>query len=128
MELIRREEVEELELEGRVVQKVVGQDGSIWSERMTMGFAHYSLASGPMKPHHHAEETVYIIGARKSWARFGPQENKLGEKVMLEAGMVLHCDELEWHVFEFEAEGYVDIIFFYGQVTNIRPEEILKDE
>jgi hypothetical protein len=52
-----------------------------------------------------------------------PERNK----VILEAGMVLHFDPLEWHVFEFEADGYVDIIFFYGQVTNIRPEEMLKN-
>ncbi len=126
MEFIKREEVEKLQLEGRVVQKVVGKDNRIQSETMTMGFAHYSPESGRMKPHHHAEETVYIISARRAWTRFGPEEGRLGEKVMLEASMVLHFDELEWHVFEFEDDGYVDIIFFYGQVTNIRPEEILK--
>jgi hypothetical protein len=127
MEFIKREEVEKLRLEGRVLQKVVGKEDCIQSERMTMGFAYYSPDNGAMKPHHHAEETVYIISARKAWTRFGPKEDKLGEKVVLEAGMVLHFDELEWHVFEFEADGYIDLIFFYGQVTNIRPEEMLKN-
>ena len=44
--------------------------------------------------------------------------------MMLEPGMTLYFDELEWHVFGYDLGGYVDIIFFYGQVNNIRPEEI----
>lgn len=92
---------------------------------MTMGFAHYSAASGPMEPHHHAEETVYIIDARDGWVRWGHQKDQLGEPVRLEPGMTLHIPELEWHVFEYGEGGYIDITFFYGQVDNIQPEEIV---
>ena len=44
--------------------------------------------------------------------------------ITLEAGMTLHFPPLEWHVFEFKPGGHVDIIFFYGQVDQIRPEEM----
>jgi hypothetical protein len=77
-----------------------------------------------MEPHHHAEEVVYIIDARDGWMRYGPGKEQLGERVPLHAGMVLHIPSLEWHVFGYEAGGYVDIAFIYGQVDQIRPEEM----
>ena len=36
----------------------------------------------------------------------------------------LHFPELEWHVFEWDEGGYVDALFIYGQVDNIRPDQI----
>jgi hypothetical protein len=111
-------------LPGRVIQKAVGKDGASSSSRMTMGFAHYSAASGPMEPHHHAEEIVYILEARDGWWRHGPAKNDLSNRVELTAGMILHIPSLEWHVFEFDAGGAIDVMFFYGQVDNIRPEEM----
>jgi len=124
MKVFRRNELAKRNLPGRVIQKAVGKEGESTSQKMTMGFAHYSAASGPMEPHHHAEETIYIIDARDGWVRCGRQKDQLGEPVRLEPGMVLHIPELEWHVFEYSEGGHVDIIFFYGQVDNIRPEEI----
>ena len=124
MKLLRREELAELPLPGRVIQKAVGKDGASASGKMTMGFARYSAASGPMEPHHHAEEIVFILDARSGWVRFGPARDRLGERLELEPGMTLHFPELEWHVFEYDEGGSVDIIFFYGQVDRIRPEEI----
>ncbi|WP_256364494.1 hypothetical protein [Paenibacillus sp. 32O-W] len=41
--------------------------------------------------------------------------------------MILHFPELEWYVFEYDEVGYVDIVFIYGQVTRIRPEEIVEE-
>ena len=35
--------------------------------------------------------------------------------------MTLHTPELEWHVFEYDPGGYVDVIFYYAQVDNIFP-------
>jgi hypothetical protein len=126
MEYTRRKELKEFNLPGRSIQKAVGEDSFINSNKMTMGFAYYSKECGIMEPHYHAEETVYIIDAKSSWVRYGKKKNTLKEKIYLEPGMTLHFNELEWHVFEFEPDGFVDIIFFYGQVRNIRPEEILK--
>ena len=39
---------------------------------------------------------------------------------------LMHFPELEWHVFGYEAGGFLDALCIYGQVTNIRPEEILQ--
>lgn len=126
MKYINRKQINRNRLPGRSIQKAVGEDGFINSNKMTMGFASYSEEYGIMKPHHHAEETVYIIDAKNSWARCGTKENQLEEKINLSPGMILHFDELEWHVFEYGSGGFVDIIFFYGQVKNIRPEEIME--
>jgi hypothetical protein len=113
-------------LPGRRIQKAVGKDAFSPSGKMTMGFVRYSAESGPMEPHNHAEESLYIIDAREGWLRYGSGKDVLGGKVYLKAGMILHVPELEWHVFGYDEGGFVDAIFFYGQVDNIRPEEILK--
>ena len=124
MEIIKRGSVGKLHLPGRIVQKAVGKDASSTSLRMTMGFAHYSEASGPMEPHQHAEEIVYIVSAQDGWVRWGSDPEALGTPIPLQEGLTLHIPALEWHVFGFGPGGHVDIIFFYGQVDNIRPEEI----
>ena len=119
MKLVKREDVEKKPLPGRVIQLVVGKEDVVSpSNVMTMGFAHYSAESGPMAPHRHAEEIVYILSAQDGWTRYGgmgDEPNELGEPVTLEAGMTLHFPENEWHVFEFNEGGHVDIIFFYSQ-------------
>ena len=89
-----------------------------------MGFATYSEESGPMAPHHHAEEIIYVTGAKDAWVRYGESEDELTTRVDLEEGMTLHFPSLEWHVFEFAEGGFLDVIFFYGQVDQIRPEEM----
>ena len=40
-----------------------------------------------------------------------------------------HADfpELEWHVFGYDEGGFLEALCIYGQVTNIRPEEIQKE-
>lgn len=123
MTILDRKNLPKHALPGRVIQKAVGKDAAAISGRMTMGFAHYSVASGPMEPHHHAEEIVYILEAKAGWLRHGPAKDDLPHRVPLAAGMILHIPALEWHVFEYDADGSVDIIFYYGQVDNIRPEE-----
>lgn len=124
MQIITRSQVEAIRLPGRKVQTVVGKDAFSKSGRMTMGFATYSEESGPMEPHNHAEEICYILSSQSGFLRKGPEKDRLDEKIPLEPGMTLHIPPLEWHVFEFEPGGHVDIIFFYGQVENIRPEEV----
>ena len=126
MQVIRREDLERLQLPGRIIQKAVGKDAALTSAQMTVGFGRYSAESGPMEPHQHAEETCYIISAQDGWLRYGPHPDQLGEPVPLEAGMILHVPELEWHVFEYGEGGHVEIIFIYGQVDRIRPEEIIE--
>jgi len=127
MKLIKRENLEKEYLPGRTIQKAVGKDAFSQSERMTIGFARYSDESGPMEPHHHAEEIVHVLSAKDGWVRRGNAPDSLTDPIPLEAGDTLHFPPLEWHVFEFKPGGHVDIIFFYGQVDHIRPEEIDKN-
>lgn len=124
MIVVKRNDLEKNYLPGRIIQKAVGKDGYSESKKITTGFGHYSAESGPMEPHHHAEEVVYIVDAHKGWAAWGESPDKLDNRVALESGMSLHFSELEWHVFEYEEGGFVDIMFIYGQTENIRPEEI----
>ena len=91
-----------------------------------MGFAHYSDESGPMEPHHHAEEIIYVLNSREAWVKQGEGPEHLGKPIPLEAGQTLHIPPLEWHVFGWKPGGHLDVIFFYGQVDNIRPEDGVK--
>ena len=88
-----------------------------------MGFARYSDESGPMVPHQHAEEICFVLDAKESWVERGDAPDHLGEPFQLKAGMTLHIPAFEWHVFRWNPGGFLDILFFYGQVENIRPEE-----
>lgn len=126
MELWNREQLKRECLPGRMLEKAVGKDSPISSKKMTMGFATYKEEYGRMEPHHHAEEVVYVVSAKDAYFRHGDDSNNLGDRISLMAGMVLHFDELEWHVFDYDTGGWLEIIFFYGQTENIRPEEIKK--
>lgn len=122
--ILRQSELTGIDLPGRVIHKAVGKDGPVVSKKMTVGFAEYSAKSGPMEPHHHAEETIFVVAAQNGSFRHGEERDRLGEPIALQAGMIIHFDELEWHVFEYGEGGYVKIIFIYGQVDRIRPEEM----
>jgi len=119
LKVLRRGEVEKKLFPGRALQLVVGREDAASSSRaITMGFAHYSAESGRMEPHRHAEEVVLILGCKNGWIRFGgfgDRPEEMREPFTLEEGMILHIPESEWHVFEYEENGYVDIAFFYGQ-------------
>jgi len=126
MKIIYRSNLPMVELVGRAIQKAVGKDSYDTSVQMTVGFARYSAQYGRMEPHQHAEELLYILDAKKSWLRFGAAKNRMGERIAFTPATMVHFPEMEWHVFEYEEDGFVDLIFFYGQVDNIRPEEPVK--
>ncbi|MGD9153905.1 MAG: hypothetical protein PVG90_00180 [Bacillota bacterium] len=128
MEFIQRKELVTEELPGRKIQKAVGKASAVSSRQMTVGFATYSAESGPMEPHHHAEETVVVIDCEKGWVRWGASKDNLTGRRRLQKEDIMHFNELEWHVFEYETGGFIDIIFIYGQVDNIRPEEIISQK
>lgn len=118
MKLVERKDVTKKPLPGRVIQLVTGQSGAVsHSDMITMGFARYSEESGPMDPHHHVEEIVYILESQDGYVRhggFGKEPNELGDRIVLKPGMTLHFPANEWHVFEYEIGGHVEIIFFYS--------------
>ena len=123
MQIIQRDQVSAVELPGRKIQTLVGRRAFSASERMTMGYAHYSDASGPMEPHHHAEEICFVLEAKDCRVEFGPAVEDLSTAIPLEKGMTLHIPPLEWHVFRWNSGGSLDILFFYGQIDQIRPEQ-----
>lgn len=114
-------------LPGRGLRRFVGRGSAIASEEMTVGTALYADEFGPMEPHNHAEETVYVLEADRAWVRWGPSADELPNRIDLEAGTVINTPALEWHVFEWEPGGHVELLFVYGQVDNIRPEDMEKD-
>jgi len=125
MTLIHRNDIQKKPLPGRIIQNAVGRSSAVDSEKMTVSFATYSAESGPMEPHNHAEETVVVLSAIKCYVKRGPAKDNLNEHFVLQVGDVMHFEELEWHVFGYEEGGHLDALCIYGQVDNIRPEEIL---
>lgn len=123
MRIIHRMDLEKIWLPGRVIEKAVGKDSYSDSKEMTVGFARYSEESGPMEPHRHAEEVVYIVSTKLGRICFGEQREKLDTVVELKTGMLLHIPAREWHVFEFDSQGHVEIIFIYGRIDDIRAED-----
>ncbi len=124
MKIIKKSDCQKNELSGRLIWRVVGKDSYSESKKISFGFAQFSDKIGVPEPHHHAEEICYVLRCEKSFVRFGPNIGSLGELHPLEAGMSLHIPEMEWHQFVCVEGGYLEIIFIYGQVENIRPEEI----
>lgn len=126
MKIIQRNDVGLERLPGRVIQKLIGKDAFSPSGKMSMGFARYSEESGNMEPHQHAEEICYVINVKNGWIRYGQRADDLGDPVMLKVGMTIHNPAFEWHAFGFEKSGFVEILYFYGQVDQIRPEDMDK--
>lgn len=124
MQCVHREQIKKEILPGRAIQKAIGRDSALPSEKMTVGFGHYSAETGPMQPHRHAEETVYVLDARDAYLLYGASEAQLDQRLEMTPGSVFLVGEMEWHVFRYGEGGFVDAIFIYGQVDNIRPEEI----
>ena len=124
MDLRKRAEIKKGILPGRYVQSAVGKDAEIKSDLMSLGWARFTGEYGPMEPHHHAEESIVVVEAKNGYIRFGPEKKQLGERVPVAAGTVLHFPDQEWHVFEYDEGGYVEILYFYAQSDNIRPETV----
>ena len=123
MDFIRKEQLDTHILPGRYIWKAIGKDSTLKSESMTIGFAHFSAVIGAAESHQHAEESIYVLEAHKANIRWGETKDKLAHHLLLERGMLLRIPAQEWHVFVCEENGFLDILFFYGQVDNIRPEE-----
>ena len=128
MESVHRNSVSVEHLPGRDIQRVVGKGATLESGKMTVGIAHYSASTGPMEPHNHAEETIFVVDAENSWISYGPSPDDLPNRIDLEPGLTLHIPELEWHVFRWDGKGFADCLVIYGQVDNIRPEDIAAEQ
>lgn len=128
MRAIHRDDVSVDPLPGRGLRRFVDRESALDSERMTVGTARYADEFGPMQPHHHAEETVYVLGADRAWVRWGPTRDELPNRITLVPGTVINTPAWEWHVFEWEPGGHLELLFIYGQVDDIRPEDMEKQQ
>jgi len=124
MRSIQRAAVASDPLPGRAVQRIVGKGASLVSSEMTVGTASYGDDYGAMEPHNHAEETVVVLESYRAWVRWGASKDDLPNRIDLEAGLVINTPAWEWHVFEWQPGGHADILVVYGQVENIRPEDV----
>jgi len=114
MKCFYRNEITKARLPGRLIQRAIGSESFSTSSSLSIGFAHYSVESGPMEPHKHAEEVIYILDSQDGWAEYGPEKDQLPNRVNLNRGMVLHIPENEWHAIRYADGGSVDILFVYA--------------
>ena len=113
MKCFYRNEIAKARLPGRLIQRAIGSESFSPSRSLTIGFAHYSIESGPMEPHRHGEEAIYILDSHDGWAEYGPEKDRLPSRVNLSREMVLHIPADEWHVIRYADGGFVDILFVY---------------
>ncbi|MGI6160898.1 MAG: hypothetical protein ACOYJD_02605 [Christensenellales bacterium] len=123
MEFVRERELVGKVLPGRIITKIVGGDSPIKSSAMSVGYGMYCEEAGVMEPHCHAEESVYILDQKDAIVRYGGDKDNLLYSLKLEKDMLLHFDENEWHVFEYEPGGFLKILFIYGTGDQVRPED-----
>ncbi len=123
MDIITKDQLEEVPLPGRHIWKAIGKDGALHSEKMTLGFARFAASIGAAEPHQHAEESIYVLDAYNAAIRWGSSKDALPHSQPLAKGLLLHIPAQEWHVFECGEEGFCEVLFFYAQTDNIRPED-----
>ncbi len=115
MKSFYRNEIPKAALPGRLIQRAVGPDSFSASPDLTIGFAHYSVESGPMEPHKHTEEVIYVIDCHDGWTEYGPEKGSLSGRLNLAPGMILHIPEGEGHAIRYVDGGFVDILFSYAK-------------
>lgn len=124
MKILRKEDIKKGILPGRHVLSAVGKGAAIESTAMSLGWARFAGEYGPMEPHCHAEESMIVVDVKNGYIRIGESKENLGARIPLKKDMVLHMPASKWHVFECDEGGYLEIVYFYGQADNIRPEKV----
>lgn len=123
MEYVKKSEIEIDALAGRGLLRVIGKQSHFDSDKMSVGYAIYSQVYGLMEPHAHAEETVIITSVKEGSFSWGKTKDDLYNSIKLEEGMILHIPQDEWHVFNYERDGFIEIIFIYGETSNLRADD-----
>jgi len=124
MNILKKTDIKTVVLPGCCVHRAIGNNAMLSSNAMSLGWAKFVGEYGPMEPHHHAEDGMVVVDSKNSYIRFGPAKDQLGERIPLEKDMVLQMPAGEWHVFEYDEGGYVEILYFYGQPDNTVPVQI----
>lgn len=122
MKFLDKSDIPSVGLIGRTIRTAIGKEGSLPSERFTLGFSHFTPDQGVSPPHAHAEEALIVLDTKGCTLCYGASETTMTEKLLLAPGMVISVGEGEWHAFKLEEGGFADFIFFYASVDDIRPE------
>lgn len=123
MNVVNKKNIEIDSLPGRGLRRVIGKNSYYESDKMMVGYAMYCADYGEMQPHAHDEETVIITKVNNGYVSWGKDKNNMQETLGLKEGMILHIPENEWHVFHYDENGSIEIIFIYGKSDNCRPED-----
>lgn len=111
MKCVRREDLTPLTLQARQIWRVYGENAAV-DDRLSYGFAHFAPEYGPMKPHKHEREWIYVLDAHQATARYGTDFGSMNSSSHLKAGDFLRFEDQECHVFEFGSNaGYLDILW-----------------
>jgi mannose-6-phosphate isomerase-like protein (cupin superfamily) len=112
MKVFRRDETPSAAHPGRYIWNAVSADGFSTSQKVKSGIARYAAEYGALEPHVHGEEVCYVISADRGRVRFGESREKMDQVLSLETGMLIHAPAGEWHVFEYDQGGHIEIVYF----------------
>ncbi len=122
MKQVTKEEAKVKHCRARTIYAVAEEDGVFKSDHMMMGFARFDKTLGDMIPHSHPEEGMYVIDCARAYVRYGASRETLGERHSIAPGMIMWAAEGEWHAFEFDDGGFMDIVFCLPVGSIVRPE------
>jgi len=117
MDYLRRENLEEKQMLGRMTCAAFGKAGiaKVAADDAFFGFATFAPKYGKMKPHYHENEIMYVLDADGASVRFGETQQAMDTKMALKKGDIIRARNGEWHMFEFDCEdSYLDIIAFFS--------------
>lgn len=128
MDHLRRENLPEKQMLGRVTSAAIGAEGiaAVAADDAFAGYATFAPKYGKMKPHYHENEIMYVVDAKGAYVRFGKTEQTMDTKEALQQGDIIRAREGEWHMFEFDSEdGFLDLIAFFAvpMCHTIEPKE-----
>lgn len=116
MDHIRKEDLKEAQMLGRVASAAFGKEGiaAIPADSF-VGYATFAPKYGKMKPHYHEDEYMYIVDAKDAFVTYGPTKETMTTREPLHAGEIIRAKDGEWHLFDFDSEeGFLSIIAFFG--------------
>ncbi len=92
MDHIRKEDLKEAQMLGRVASAAFGKEGiaAIPADSF-VGYATFAPKYGKMKPHYHEDEYMYIVDAKDAFVTYGPTKETMTTREPLHAGEIMKC-------------------------------------
>ena len=125
MDHVRKEDLKEGKMLGRVASAAFGQEGiAAIPAECFVGYATFAPKYGQMKPHYHEDEYMYIVDAKDAFVTYGPTKDSMNTREALHAGEIIRAKDGEWHLFDFDSgDGFLSIIAFFGVPVGHTKEE-----